>query len=268
MLTTHSWTLLFPCHGRELPWNFSCTYWTKKRYFASWSVWPWSRELLSVRLDFDQDVLLNLKVGKFCNAVRIYLFIPMWSCRRLGLSEASGSWSFSSGIGMNWLTTWCFSWPWFLRWIMKLLKECNDDWMFGRDIKPPQMSSNFRRSKWHLVCGKEANYLPAACFLHLAVMCFWLPTDRGRMLNEMDWCSDSVWQFLLSPESCQLQWELNTCWSTSLQKCFPSEEREAFLPHLSAQLLEALQWRKQVSVKCLDHPYHILFWGFNGQILI
>lgn len=34
-----------------------------------------------------------------------------------------------------------------------------------------------------LCVGKEVNYLPAAEFLHLAVMCFWLPTDRDRMLN-------------------------------------------------------------------------------------
>lgn len=65
--------------------------------------------------------------------------------------------------------------------------------------------------------------------------------------------SNSVWQFL---------WSRVLLTSVGMKHMFRHFLTKAgSSAPVSAQLLGALHWRKQVSVKCLDQPYHIPFLG-------
>lgn len=181
---------------------------------------------------------LGFKGGKFQNNTRkfhFYFYSLMWS---LGSVKELALY-LSRGRGMNWLTSWSPPRHVFLGQITRLLKLCNDDWMLGRDIKPLRVSSHFGRSKWHLVWGKEADCLTAAGFLHLAVMCFWLPADRQDAERDgpMFWFSLALpvvpWVLLTSVRikyifkhflkgqafQCRCLWA--TAWSSAVKKaCF------------------------------------------------
>lgn len=209
-----------PCYSLSMPWKFFCMCWMPRQDTLPVEVFgPDPGKHLNVCLNLDQgDVLLNLKVGKFCNTIRKLFFFLLNS--HMKLQEAWAQWS-------NWL----------LIFLLGKRDELVDLLKFFSTTFPMVDNEAIEIVQWWLnvwkgyqtsahqlslleikmtSCVWERGKLSPSCRVppsccHVFLVAHWQSQD-AELDGPIFWFS---LQFLWSPESCWLQWELN------MFKCFP-----------------------------------------------